>query len=144
MVKYRGSAHGTNEYPFLIGDRGISVMPVTSMRLLHEASDQRMGTGIARLDEMLGGKGVFRGSSVLVSGSAGTGKSSVAMIFAAAACQRGERALVFVYEESASQVVRNMSSIGIDLEPWVAKGLAEDPCQSTDDAGPGAASGPHS
>ena len=125
VVKYRGSAHGTNEFPFLIGSRGVSVMPVTSMRLEHKAPTQRLGTGIGRLDDMLGGKGVFRGSSVLVSGSAGTCKSSIAMIFAAAACRRGERALVFVYEESASQVLRNMKSIGIDLAPLIDQGLLQ-------------------
>lgn len=123
VVKYRGSAHGTNEYPFLIGARGVSVLPVTSLRLHHKASTQRLGTGVPELDGMLAGKGVFRGSSVLVSGSAGTGKSSLAMIFAAAACRRGERAQVFVYEESASQLMRNMKSIGVDLAPFIEQDL---------------------
>ncbi len=125
VLKYRGAAHGTNEYPFLIGERGISVLPITSLRLDHQASAQRIPTGIARLDEMLGGKGVFRGSSVLVSGSPGTGKSSVGAKFADAACRRGERVLLFAYEESSAQIVRNMGSIGIDLEPWVKKGLLQ-------------------
>jgi len=125
VLKYRGSAHGTNEYPFLIGERGISVLPITSLRLDHQASAKRIPTGIARLDEMLGGKGVFRGSSVLVSGSPGTGKSSVAAKFADAACRRGERVLLFAYEESSAQIVRNMGSIGIGLEPWVKKGLLQ-------------------
>ena len=123
VLKYRGSAHGTNEYPFLIGERGLSVLPVTSLRLDHAASARRISTGIPRLDEMFGGKGVYRGSSVLVSGSPGTGKSSVGAKFIDAACRRGERALLFAYEESSSQILRNMASIGIHLEPWVKKGL---------------------
>jgi len=125
VLKYRGSAHGTNEYPFLIGERGFSVLPITSLRLDHEAPTQRLSTGIARLDEMLGGQGVFRGSSVLVSGAPGTGKSSIGAKFADAACRRGERALLFAYEESSAQIVRNMRSIGIDLAPWVKKGLLQ-------------------
>ena len=125
VVKYRGTAHGTNEYPFLIGERGFSVLPITSLQLDHEASAERVPTGIARLDEMLGGKGVFRGSSVLVSGSPGTGKSSIGAKFVDAACRRGENALLFAYEESSAQIVRNMRSIGIDLEPWVKKGLLQ-------------------
>ena len=123
VVKYRGSAHGTNEYPFLIGERGISVLPITSLRLDHSAPRQRVATGIEGLDRMLGGKGVYRGSSVLVSGSPGTGKSSVGVSFAAAACRRGERAVIFCYEESAQQVLRNMRSIGLDLQPFVDQGL---------------------
>lgn len=123
IVKYRGSAHGTNEYPFLIGPRGISVLPITSLALGHTVSSERVATGIAGLDEMLGGTGVYRGSSVLVSGSPGTGKSSVAATFVAAACARGERALLFAYEESESQLLRNMKSIGIDLRRWVERGL---------------------
>ena len=123
VVKYRGSAHGTNEYPFLIGEHGISVMPTTSLKLDHEASSERVSTGIARLDGMLGGAGFFRGSSVLVSGAPGTGKSSIGAAFLDAACRRGERALLFAYEESPAQIMRNMRSIGIDLAPWVKKGL---------------------
>lgn len=125
VLKYRGSLHGTNEYPFLIGERGLSVLPITSLRLDHQVSAKRVPTGIARLDDMLGGKGVFRGSSVLVSGSPGTGKSSVGAKFIDAACRRGERVLLFAYEESSAQIVRNMRSIGIDLEPWVNKGLLQ-------------------
>jgi circadian clock protein KaiC len=125
VVKYRGSAHGTNEYPFLIGKNGISVSPITSMRLDHQAPTERLSTGIADLDEMLGGKGVFRGASVLVTGSPGTGKSSVSACFVDAACRRGERAILFAYEESADQILRNMKSIGLDLGRWVKKGLLQ-------------------
>jgi KaiC/GvpD/RAD55 family RecA-like ATPase len=125
VVKYRGTAHGTNEYPFLIGERGFSVLPITSLQLDHKAAAARVSTGIARLDEMLGGKGVFRGSSVLVSGSPGTGKSSIGAKFVDAACRRGESALLFAYEESSAQIVRNMRSIGIDLGPWMETGLVQ-------------------
>lgn len=125
VVKYRGSAHGTNEYPFLIGERGISVLPITSLRLDHQAPTERVGTGIAGLDEMLGGKGVFRGASVLVSGAPGTGKSSISASFVDAACRRGERAILFAYEESSDQIIRNMRSIGLDLAPWIKKGLLQ-------------------
>lgn len=123
VVKYRGSIHGTNEYPFLIDEDGISVLPVTSLGLQHDTTTDRIPTGIARLDAMLGGKGFFRGSSVLVSGTAGTGKSSISAHFVDAACRRGERALYFAFEESPSQIIRNMRSIGIDLEQWVNCGL---------------------
>lgn len=123
VVKYRGSAHGTNEYPFLIGERGISVLPITSLRLDHSAPTERIGTGIPGLDEMLGGQGIFRGASVLVSGAPGTGKSSIASSFVDAACRRGERAILFAYEESQDQILRNMRSIGVDLSPWIKKGL---------------------
>jgi circadian clock protein KaiC len=125
VVKYRGSAHGTNEYPFLIGERGLSVLPITSLQLDHEAPTGRLPTGVARLDEMLGGEGVYRGSSVLVSGSPGTGKSSIGATFVDAACRRGERCLLFAYEESAAQIERNMRSIGMNLGRWVKKGLLE-------------------
>ena len=125
VVKYRGSTHGTNEYPFLIDEDGISVLPVTSLALQHIASSERVSTGIPRLDAMLGGTGYYRGSSVLVSGTAGTGKSSFAAHFADAACRRGERVLYFSFEESPSQIMRNMRSIGIDLQPWVKKGLLQ-------------------
>jgi circadian clock protein KaiC len=125
VLKYRGTAHGMNEYPFLIGAHGFSVLPITSMLLDHQVSTQRVPTGIARLDEMLGGKGIFRGSSALVSGSPGTGKSSIAAKLIETACRRGERALFFAYEESTAQIVRNMRSINIDLAPWMKKGLLE-------------------
>jgi circadian clock protein KaiC len=123
IVKYRGSSHGTNEYPFLIDEDGFSVLPITSLGLDHSSSGERVPTGIARLDTMLSDKGYFRGSTILVSGTAGTGKTSIAVHFAEAACKRGERVLFFTFEESPLQIVRNMRSIGIDLEPWVAKGL---------------------
>ncbi len=123
IVKYRGSNHGTNEYPFLIDKTGISVLPVTSLELVHKATSERISTGIPRLDTMFEGKGYYRGSSILVSGTAGTGKSSIAAKFGEAACQRGERCLYLAFEESESQIIRNMRSIGINLEPWVKKGL---------------------
>jgi len=125
VVKYRGSTHGTNEYPFLIDEDGISVLPVTSLALQHIVSRERVSTGVARLDAMLGGKGYYRGSSVLISGTAGTGKSSFAAHFADAACRRGERVLYFAFEESPSQIMRNMRSIGIHLQQWVDKGLLQ-------------------
>ena len=123
IVKYRGTAHGTDEYPYMIDDDGISVLPITSLALAHKASAARVSTGVSGLDEMLGGKGFFRGSSVLVSGTAGTGKSSVAARFTSAACARGESCLYFAFEESPSQIIRNMRSVGIDLEPLIQKGL---------------------
>ena len=123
IVKYRGSAHGTNEYPFLIDEDGIAILPVTSLGLAHAAASERISSGIERLDTMLEGKGYYRGSTILVSGTAGAGKSSIAAHFADAACRRGERALVFLFEESPGQVVRNMRSIGIDLQQWVDQGL---------------------
>src|SRR3954470_22557354 len=123
VVKYRGSLHGTNEYPFIIDERGIEVLPITSLGLDHEVSTERVSTGIAALDEMLGGEGYFRGSSLLISGGAGTGKTSLANHFVAAACERGERCIYFAFEESPGQIVRNMRSLGLDLEPWVKQGL---------------------
>jgi len=123
VVKYRGSSHGTNEYPFLIDRNGIAVLPVTSLQLQHKASEEFVSTGLPWLDEMFNGHGYFRGSSVLLSGSAGTGKTSVAGHFLEAACRNGERALCFTFEESPSQFVRNMGSIGIDLDKWLRKGL---------------------
>jgi circadian clock protein KaiC len=125
VVKYRGSTHGTNEYPFLIDEHGISVLPISSLGLDHAASAARVSTGIDRLDGMMGGKGFYRGSSILLSGTSGTGKTSVAAHFVDAACRRGERCLYFAFEESPRQVIRNMRSIGIDLEPWVRKGLLQ-------------------
>ncbi len=123
VVKYRGSPHGTNEFPFLIDESGITVVPITSAGMEHPATNERVSTGVAVLDEMVGGKGYFRGSSVLISGTAGTGKTSLAAHFAAAACQRGERCLYFSFEESQAQLVRNMKSIGLDLGVWIDKGL---------------------
>ena len=123
VVKYRGTRHGTNEYPFLIDEDGIAVLPVTSLGLQHEASDERVSSGVPRLDAMLGGRGYYRGSSILVSGTAGTGKTSLAGHFADAACRRGERCLYFAFEESQSQVVRNIRSIGLDLQQWIDRGL---------------------
>ncbi len=125
VVKYRGSHHGTNEYPFLIDASGISVLPVSSMALAHQAPLERVSSGIARLDEMLSNQGYYRGSTILVSGTAGTGKTSLAAHFLDAACRRGERCLCFLFEESPQQLLRNMRSIGIDLEPWVAAGLLQ-------------------
>lgn len=125
IVKYRGSMHGTNEYPFLIDENGFSVLPVTSLGLKHIVSNERISSGIAELDEMLEGKGYYRGSTVLISGTAGVGKTSIAAHFAEAACKRGERVLYFCFEESPNQLMRNMLSIGIKLEPWVRKGLLQ-------------------
>ena len=123
VIKYRGAPHSTDEFPFLIDDDGICVLPLTSLGLNHLASAERLPTGIKSLDEMFGGKGFFRGSSILVSGTAGTGKSSIAATFVASACARGERALYFAFEESKDQICRNMRSIGLDLEKWVRKGM---------------------
>jgi circadian clock protein KaiC len=123
IVKYRGSKHGTNEYPFLINEDGIAVLPITSVGLEHDISTERISTGIKRLDTMLEGQGFFRGSSILISGTAGTGKSSIAAHFADATCRRGERCLYFAFEESPNQIIRNMRSIGIDLEAVVKQDL---------------------
>ena len=123
VLKYRGSTHGTNEYPFLIDQKGISVLPVTSLSLQHQVSTRRVSSGMAALDEMLGGRGYYRGSSVLVTGTAGTGKSSMAAHMVDAACRGGERAAYFSFEESPGQIIRNMRSVGIDLGRWVKRGL---------------------
>jgi len=123
VVKYRGTAHGTNEYPFLIDESGFSVLPITSTTLDHQASDERISTGIPRLDAMMGGRGLYRGSSILVSGTAGTGKSTIAAHLANESCARGERCLYFAFEEAESQIVRNMATVGIDLRAWIKKGL---------------------
>jgi circadian clock protein KaiC len=122
VVKYRGSTHGTNEYPFLIDEDGVTVAPITSLGLDHGVSNERISSGIDRLDTMLGG-GYLRGSSVLITGAAGSGKSSLAAHFADATCRRGERCIYFAFEESPSQIVRNMRSIALNLEPHVKKGL---------------------
>jgi circadian clock protein KaiC len=123
VVKYRGALHGTNEFPFLIGDEGISVLPITSLGLNHKVSNERIATGIPRLDAMLGGRGFFRGSSILLTGTPGTGKTIIAANFAQAAARRGERVLFFSFEESPNQIIRNMHSIGLRLEPLVKRGL---------------------
>ena len=123
VVKYRGSLHGTNEFPFLIGGDGISVLPITSLGLNHKISAERIATGIPRLDAMLSGRGFFRGSSILLTGTPGTGKTIVAANFANAACQRGERTLFFSFEESPNQIIRNMHSIGLRLDPYVKRGI---------------------
>jgi circadian clock protein KaiC len=125
IVKYRGTAHGTNEYPFLINEDGFSVLPITSLGLQHQVSGERISSGIARLDTMLGGEGFYRGTTVLVSGTAGTGKTSVAASFVDAACRRGERSLYFSFEESQGQLIRNMRSIGLNLEQWTKKNLLQ-------------------
>jgi circadian clock protein KaiC len=123
VVKYRGAMHGTNEFPFLIGNDGIGVLPITSLALNHKASNERIATGIPRLDAMLGGKGFFRGSSILLTGTPGTGKTIISANFAQAAARRGERVMFFSFEESPDQIIRNMHSIGLRLEPLVKRGL---------------------
>jgi len=123
IVKYRGSSHGGDEYPFLIDDSGLSILPITSLGLDYPVSTERIATGVPKLDDLFDGKGFFRGSTVLVSGTAGTGKTSLAATFSDAACRRGERCLYFAFEESPSQIIRNMGSIGMDLARWVKKGL---------------------
>ena len=123
IVKYRGTTHGTSEYPFLIDEGGISILPITSMALQHEVGTGRVSSGVRGLDAMLGGKGYFRGSSVLLSGTAGTGKTSLAAHLAHGAAVRGESCLWFTFEESSSQIIRNMRSIGIDLEAAVRRGV---------------------
>ncbi|MDQ1674658.1 MAG: circadian clock protein KaiC [Frankiaceae bacterium] len=128
ILKYRGSLHGTNEYPFLIGETGISVLPITSPGLLHSVSTERMSTGVARLDSMLGDGGFYKGSTILVNGTAGTGKSTLAAQFCDATCRSGERAIYFAFEESQAEIVRNMSSVGIDLQQWVDAGLLQFKC----------------
>ncbi|MCW9089217.1 MAG: circadian clock protein KaiC [Gammaproteobacteria bacterium] len=126
IVKYRGSAHGGNEYPFLINQQGlITLLPITSTSLTQEGSNERISSGIDSLDAMLEGKGYFRGGSILVSGTAGTGKSSLAVHLTDASCRRGERTLYFAFEESAGQILRNMRSIGIDMNPWQEQGLLQ-------------------
>jgi circadian clock protein KaiC len=128
ILKYRGSLHGTNEYPFLIGESGISVLPITAHGLQHGVSSERVSTGVARLDAMLGEGGFYKGSTVLVSGTAGTGKSTLAAQFCDAACSRGERAMFFAFEESEAEIIRNMASVGMDLRRWVDAGLLRFHC----------------
>jgi circadian clock protein KaiC len=129
VLKYRGSSHGRNEYPFLVGPEGLEMLPITSLGLNQQVSADRVSTGVPGLDEMLGGLGVFRGSGVLVSGSSGTGKTTIAACFADAACRRGEVVLFFSFEESESEVHRNMASIGLDLVGWVEQGLLHFHCE---------------
>jgi circadian clock protein KaiC len=128
ILKYRGSLHGTNEYPFLIGDTGISVLPITSLGLQHTVSANRVSTGVPRLDSMLGDGGFYEGSTVLISGTAGTGKSTLAAQFCEATCASGQRAMYFAFEESEAEIVRNMASVGIDLQEWVNAGLLQFRC----------------
>ena len=123
IVKYRGTSHGADEYPFLIDQSGISVLPLTSVSLSHKVSSERISTGIPDLDSMMQGKGYYRGSSILVSGTAGSGKTTLSCHFAEASCRRGERCLLIGFEESTNQVFRNAAEVGIDLERWVKKGL---------------------
>jgi circadian clock protein KaiC len=125
IVKYRGSVHGTNEYPFLIDEHGISVLPVTGLGLTHESSNERVSSGVPQLDQMLGGEGYYRGSSILATGTAGTGKTSLAAQFALSTCKRGERCLYLAFEESPSQLLRNMRSINVNLEPYRRNGLLQ-------------------
>jgi circadian clock protein KaiC len=123
IVKYRGSVHGTNEYPTLIDEHGLSVLPISSLGLDYPASTDRVSTGIPRLDTMLGGKGYYSGTSILVSGTTGTGKTSIGAAFVDSMCRRGEKCIYFSFEESPDQIIRNMRSIGIDLGRWSKKGL---------------------
>jgi circadian clock protein KaiC len=125
VVKYRGSMHGTNEYPFIIDNKGFQLMPITSALLNYIVPKERYSTGIPELDVMLSGQGFYKGSTIMVSGSPGTGKTSIACTFANAVCQKGEKCLYFAFEESASQIFRNMNSIGINLEPHIEKGLLQ-------------------
>ena len=125
IIKYRGSLHGTNEYPFLIDEDGISVLPITSLLLNSDVSTQRISSGIPAMDKMLGGKGFYRGSSILISGTAGTGKTSLAAYFAHETCSRKERCIYFAFEESPQQIVRNMRSIGLDLQKHIDNGLLQ-------------------
>jgi len=123
VVKYRGSRHGTDEYPFLIGDDGLWVQPITSLGLEYTVPSGYISSGVHQLDALLAGKGFYRGSSILLSGTAGTGKTSLSASMAEAACRRGERCLYIAFEESTSQIIRNMRSIGMDLNQWVDQGL---------------------
>jgi circadian clock protein KaiC len=125
IVKYRGSVHGTNEYPFLIDEEGISVFPITSLKLDKNVTSQRLSSGIPSLDRMLDNKGFYKGSSILVSGTAGTGKTSIAAFFANEVCSRKEKCIFFAFEESPQQIIRNMKSIGLNLNQHVDKGLLE-------------------
>ena len=129
VLKYRGSTHGLNEYPFLVGPGGVEVLPITSLGLDQPAISERISTGVGDLDEMLGGQGVFRGCGVLISGTSGTGKTTIAANFAAAACARGEKVLFLSFEESQAEIERNMASVGMDIAGWVAAGLWQFHCE---------------
>lgn len=129
IVKYRGSTHGRNEYPFLIGPDGLEVLPITSLGLNQQVSNDRISTGVDGLDEMLGGAGVFRASSILISGTSGTGKTTIASSFADAACRRGETVLFFGFEESQPEILRNMASVSLDLNHWIEQGLLHFHCE---------------
>ncbi|HUR69707.1 MAG TPA: circadian clock protein KaiC [Candidatus Thermoplasmatota archaeon] len=128
VVKYRGSRHGSNAYPFLIDNDGLSIAPITGLELIHESSERRVSTGTPGLDEMLGAKGVYEGSTALITGATGTGKSSLLANMVQATCARGERCLYFGFEESPSQIIRNMRSIGVDLAPFARSGLLRFQC----------------
>jgi circadian clock protein KaiC len=123
IVKYRGTKHGADEYPFLIDEHGISILPLSALQLQHKVSSERLSSGVPDLDVMLEGKGFFRGSSILVTGTAGSGKTTLGASFVDAACRRGERCLFIDFEESRDQVARNMKSVGLDLKPWMDDGL---------------------
>ena len=125
IIKYRGSTHGTNEYPFLIDEQGISVLPITSLKLDNEVSSELVSTGVPGLDDMFDGGGFYRGSNILISGTAGTAKTTIASYFANEQCKKNEKVVFFAFEESPQQLVRNMKSIGIDLEKHIKKGLLQ-------------------
>ncbi|MGE8340323.1 MAG: circadian clock protein KaiC [Flavobacterium sp.] len=125
IVKYRGSTHGTNEYPFLIDEDGISVLPITSLKLDNEVSSDIISTGVPGLNEMFHGGGFYRGSNILVSGTAGTAKTTVGCYFANEQCEKNEKTIYFAFEESPHQLVRNMKSIGVDLEKHIKKGILQ-------------------
>jgi circadian clock protein KaiC len=123
IVKYRGTSHGADEYPFLIDERGMSILPLSALQLQHKVWNERVSSGIPDLDKMLEGQGYYRGTGILVTGTAGSGKTSVSAAFIDAACRRGERCLFIDFEESRDQVARNMKSIGFNLNRWAGKGL---------------------
>jgi circadian clock protein KaiC len=122
IVKYRGTTHGTNEYPYLITEEGFSVLPITSLKLEHTVSNEIISSGVPGLDEMFTRRGWYKGSSILITGTAGTAKTTLAASFALEACRRGERCLYFAFEESPAQLIRNMRTVGLDLQPFVDQG----------------------
>lgn len=123
IIKYRGSTHGTNEYPFLIDENGVSVMPVTSLRLDYKSSKEIVSTGLPALDKLFSEGGIYRGSSTLITGTAGTAKTILASYFAISSCRRRERVLYFSFEESPDQLLRNMSMIGINMKAQIKSKL---------------------